>query len=407
LIKMTAQCVRGNRVVNLEQGRFVLGKADQAAEQWSVPVGIISTKAPDQIRYALLDKVSNNFDFAGCDGALKGNAGGVGFFRVWYEPILFTELQREVAKLPKADRVSLVVDTWAMVESGRTPAGAYLDLLSNLRDETSLPVWERVIDTLTLIDRLQQGRPGRERFQKFASALIRPQLQRLGWEEKPEDDPQTVLLRGKVIEALGFFGERDVIDESFRRFEAFRKEPASVAPNLRPAVTHIVGRYSSAEAYAQLHTLAKQAELMEEKRMLYRGMQAALDPDLARQTLAITLTDELSLPDANKLIENVATEGEHPDIAWEFAKANLKELIDRRAFLRRNRFLSAIAEGFSDPEFADELIELTQKHLPDGLPVAERSASLIRHRAELKTGVLPAIDQWIAGRSVDGAAVRR
>jgi aminopeptidase N len=109
----------------------------------------------------------------------------------------------------------------------------------------------------------------------------------------------------------------------------------------------------------------------------------------------------------NKLIENVATEGEHPDIAWEFAKANLEEFIERRAFLRRNRFLPAIAEGFSDPEFADELIELTQKHLPDGLPVAERSAGLIRHRAELKTGVLPAIDQWIAGRSVDDASVRR
>jgi aminopeptidase N len=146
LIKMTSQCVNGNRVINLEQVPFIVGDPDPRPLQWTIPVGILSTAKPDEPKYALLDKLSNNFDFPGCSGVLKGNPNGIGFFRIEYEPALFDDLQKNINQFSEADRVNFTTDTWAMVESGHE-AAAYFNLLEKLRADDSYAVWESTLGT--------------------------------------------------------------------------------------------------------------------------------------------------------------------------------------------------------------------------------------------------------------------
>jgi len=409
LIKVTTQCLGGNRIISLEQIPFVLADRDNRPTQWTVPVGVRSTANPSEVKYALLEKLSNNFDFPGCAGAIQANAGNIGFFRVLYEPALFNDLQNNVEKLPESDRLSLVTDTWALVESGNTAVSLYFDLLENLRRDDSFAVWQSALGeqettgALKLIDRLEEGRAGRETYQQYICSLFNPKLQKLGWDEKSGEDIETHRFRAMLIETLGFFGDRVVIDESFKRFEKFRDDASSLAPNLRSPVTVIVGRYSSRTVYDELLSMAEKARIVEERRTYLRALSAALDPELAHRTLEYLMSDHVMPGDACRALEDLATEGEHPAIVWEFATAHLNEMEQRFGLFRRNRLLSSIAAGFMDAPQADALIAFARSYLaPVALREFEDSADLIRFRAKLKVKTLPAIDEWIKMKG-DGA----
>jgi aminopeptidase N len=405
LIKVTSQCLNGNRVISLEQVPFAIWRRDESPTQWKIPVGIRSTLNSNEARYALLDKLSNNFDLVGCNGVLQANAGNTGYFRVLYEPALFNDLLRTMEKLPESDRLNLVTDTWALVESGQLPASTYFELLEDLRGDDSFAVWQSALGTdentgaLKLIDHLEQGRPGREAYQKYICSLLAPKFQRLGWNEKAGEEDETRSYRAMLIETLGFFGDRDVIDESFKRFESYREDPSSLSPYLQAAVMAIVGRYSSQTINHELLSMASNATSVEERRICLRALGAALDPDSARETMDYLLSSSVDPADASLALETLAAEGEHPGIAWSFVVDHPKEIQERFATSGQSRFLSSIASGSSDDGRADEILAFAQANLPAAsLAEVENSINEIRFRAKLKAKTLPAIDDWIKAK---------
>ncbi len=398
LVKMTAQPVGDKRIVSLEQGLFTLDREDSTAAVWPLPIGIVTT-AGGNAKYAVLEKISANFELTNDEGAIKGNAGGVGFFRVWYEPALYAELLKHVDQLSEADRLNLVGDSAAMLFSLRSPPSSYFELIDKLRDVTSFPVWQEILRSLDRLDRLEQGQPEREAFQSYVSHLLEPSLQRLTWIEKsgePDDDRQ---LRPLLIKSLGFFGSRAVIDEAFRRFQDFQKDP--ISPDLHPAVLQIVGRYSSESIYEQLRQKAREAESLAQKKMYYEALEVALDPRLAERTLAIAQTGEMPASVARDAFKNVATNGEHADLVWTYVKTHLSKLLATRSIPERNDFLSAIAGNFSDEEHAGELLDLVSKSGgADAMATAEDCVNLIRAKSQVRAQQLPAIDAWIDQRAV-------
>jgi aminopeptidase N len=412
LIRATTQCLGDKRVISLEQVRFSIEGQDEAPVQWSIPVGIFSTANPGDVKYALLEKLSNNFDFPGCDGVIKANGEAAGFFRVLYEPALFSDLLKNVLQLPEGDRINLLADTWAFVESGNIQVSAYFELLDKLIRDDSFPLWKTALGSnnamggLKIIDRLEQGQPERESYHRYICSLFGPKLQALGWEEKAAEDSEAHQMRAMLIETLGFFGDRDVIDEAFKRFEMYLQNPATLPPNLRKPVLLIVGRYSSDTTYDQLRSRIPQALTQEERRLLLRALSIALDPELVQKTLTYLLTDNEPPAAAAGAIESLAAQGEHPEIAWEFATNHLEELQRRFGAARCNRLVSACASGFADERHANDVVDFFKENLPaDAIPSAEKTAELIRFRAKLKARELPVINKWIEAKS--GNVARR
>jgi hypothetical protein len=212
-------------------------------------------------------------------------------------------------------------------------------------------------------------------------------------------------MRAMLIETLGFFGDRNVIDEAFKRFESYRQNPATLPPNLRPPVTLIVGRYSSNAIYEQLLSMINRAATPEEKRFLLRALSAPLDPELVRRTIVYLLNNNEPAVAVARAFESLATQGEHPEIAWDFATSHLQEMQKRFGPLRFNRLISTLASGFTDEQRANDVIEFVKGNLPpDAIPTAEKTLELIRHMAKLKARELPVIDKWIEAK--EGAVSR-
>jgi aminopeptidase N len=190
-----------------------------------------------------------------------------------------------------------------------------------------------------------------------------------------------------------------VMDESFKRFEEYRTNPASLAPDLRSAVIAIVGRYSSQSINHELLSMAANTRREEEKRMYLRALGAALDPELARETLRYLLSEKVKPGDAPLILEYFAANGEHPDVAWSYAVAHPKEIQERFGSPGQIRWLSSIATGFSDNERADEVLSFGKANLPpSALHELETTVAEIHFRAKLKAKTLPAIDAWIKAK---------
>jgi aminopeptidase N len=407
MIRVTAECVKSKQVVTLEQSRFTLDPAPGNEQQWIIPVGILSTFNPHRPSYALLDKITQTFDFPDCWGALNVNANDLGFYRVWYDPDLFAKLLREWDRLSEEERVDVVSDSWAMVISNRSPSATYLTLLESLEGETSYSVWHNILQALITIDRLEQGQPGRAGYQAYVCSLLNPLLERLGWYPSNDEELATKLFRSELIEALSIFGDRSVINQAFERFEQMRKDPNSLTPDLRAAVVAVVGRYSSETVYDQLHQLARDATLLEAKDDYYHAMECALDPKLAEKTLELAISGELSPAESASAFAKVASEGEHAELAWNFVKGRLDLLEKNRSQTLWTVLVPAIVEGMYDRETAEEILNLSKNRSTDnGLVRTQMAVDLLQARTKLRERLLPDIDDWVRKKAGTMVEVR-
>ncbi len=408
VVKVATDCVDGRQNVSLAQERFTVDYPDADPQWWTIPVSWADTAHPKTEKHLLLESAATNkpltFMLPNCDEVIELNPQSIGYYRVEYDPVLFQKLEQHVAGLSPAGKLTLVSDTWAMVEAGRTSVTNYLGLAQALQSTSTFAVWDQIISVLESVDSLEQGLPGRAAFQSRACELLQTQWRRLGWEPRRGESAGDALLRSRVIGALGHFGDQAVIAAARQRFEKFLQQPDMLPADIRSSVLGIVGRYSDRKTYDELHDLARRAPGTEERQRYYHAMTSALDSDLARETLAISLTEETVPQEAANLVAQVAANGEHTDLAWDFAKRHARQLVAKVDSFSRNDYLPSILDSSTDSDQAGELMGYVKVDVSeDALARAQQMADQIRHRATFKRRLVPEIDQWAAAQSGNAA----
>jgi aminopeptidase N len=393
LVNVKSTCVDGCQIVSLEQERFTVNDPQAKPLQWQIPVGLDTEDSHTQY---LLTNASASVTLSDCAGALIANSGANGYYRVLYSPELFRSIWENLNRLAPVDRLKILQDTWALMEAGRTSIRDYLILTARLQDERTYLIWNQIISSWDSIDALEKDKPGRAAFREYACSRLQPVMQRLGWDPQPGETLDDSLLRGHIIAVLGHFGDAVTIAEAKARFQAFLAKPKSLNPELRSCVLHIVGRYADQKTYNQLHDLARQASDTEQRQLYYSAMSFAQDPALAKQTLALSLTDETVPQEATGLVPQVADSSEQPELAWEFAQQHMKELLAKVDAFERNDFVPGIFHTFSDVSRADELETYVKKNISEeALNKAAETADNIRLRAAIKARELPVVDRWV------------
>ncbi|HEY0966136.1 MAG TPA: M1 family metallopeptidase [Opitutaceae bacterium] len=384
------------RKLEATQTRFTLGAPHTEIPTWKIPLTSAPLEAISRTQVDLITEPKVTLPWPAGAKAIKANVGDTGFYRVYYDEPLLAALQDAIATLPIADQLNLLSDTWALVRAGRTTTPAYLTLAGKLNASQSEPVWTNILTTLKSIDAYQQGQPGRRAFQAWSVRTLTPLLQRLGWQPVPGESPLTGTLRADVIDVLGCFGDETVIAKANQLFQGYAQNPESIPGDLREPVLFIVGRYANQTTYDQLHALAKRALTTEEKRRLYRAMQAALDPALARQTLALSLGDSMPVSERNHNVRRVAILGEQAAVAWEFAQANFDTLAKSLTSFERYDYAPDIMNAFYEAARADELEAFMKANFPEEAAASgARVAEAIRDRAAFRARELAALDAWV------------
>jgi len=384
--------------VQLTQERFTVNFKNARPLEWKIPLRYsVADETPATL--LMTDKIANLQNIP-ADRALKLNVNSAGNYRAEYDEPSWNLLLAALPKLDVEDRVDLLSDAWALVQAKRAPVSLYFGLVEKLPFSSELAEREQIMNAVDFINRLLSNSPEREAFQRYARSLLRPIFEALGWETKGGEPATAGYLRASLISALGDLNDQEIIAGSRERFEKYLTDPASLAPDLRPSVLAVVGRYADQKTWTKLHELGLKTTSIEEKQNYYDALADAIDLGLAKKTLPIALTDELPTSRAIFLVAAVARDSGHADIAWDFAKANMKALLAKTDALGANRYVPSLFTFFSEDTRADELKAYAKSNLPPAsAPEVAKSVDEIHFRSELKKRLLPQLNGWLHKKS--------
>ena len=386
-----------NGNVSLSQERFTINFKNAPPLQWKIPLTYsVASQAPANL---LMTNKTAELKNIPADRALKLNVNGAGNYRVEYDGSSWNLLLGSLANLSVEDRVNLLSDAWALVQANRAALSLYLELVEKLPASTELAEREQIVNVFDFINRLLIGHPEREKFQRYARSLLRPSFDALGWSPKAGEPANAGNLRASLIAALGDLNDPEIVSGCRERFQKYLADPKSLPPDLRRPIFAVVARYADEATWNKLHDLGLKTTSIEEKQNYYDALAGAIDPELAKKTLPIALTDELPTSRALFLVSKVARQSDHPDIAWAFAAANMKALLAKADALAANSYAPSLFTFFSESARANELKAYAKANLPaSSAREVLKAVDEVEFRSEFEHRLTPQLIAWIDNR---------
>ncbi len=397
LIQVSTQCADNKLAVTLKQNRYVLNDPYATNQTWQIPVALGRPGDDRASHVELVGEAARTLTLEDCNRPIKANYGDVGYYRVRYDENALKTLGLALHQLSAADRVSLIADAWAMVLAGLDAPATYLDLTKRLSNETELAIWDGVIGNLRFIDDQYAESPKREGFREYARSLLTAAFSRLGWEPQLGEQSESMLLRQRLIAELAALGDPEITAEARRRFTVLVQDPSATITALLEPITKAVAYSADRKIYDALLRLAREQEREQERMIYYNALAGARNKELIEQTVEVALRDP-KLPPAQTLpfLEQAAKESGDPDRVWRLVFDHRNDLLSRLSGLQRQQALSRIARASTNPAVAFELRWADVTRADRGMRrFADETAEEIELKADLKTTLVPAVQQWV------------
>ena len=111
--------------------------------------------------------------------------------------------------------------------------------------------------------------------------------------------------------------------------------------------------------------------------------------------MEISLGDELPTSRATYLVASVGRESEQPELAWNFAKAHMKQLLAKTDAVGANSYAPGLFTFFSDPARIAELERYAKSDLPaSAAKDVAKAIDEIGFRADMKLRVTTEMASW-------------
>ncbi len=311
----------GDGRVRFSQRRYAPSLPDDDTT-WSVPL-LVRQTAPDGTTSTdaiLIEANGAELSLIHPEAVVVANAGGFSFVRVWYDDEIAARLSAVVQEqLSPLERYALVDDAWAAVVDGTAEPSAFLRLIDGFKEETDLPVWQLILTGLGWCDRFLDGEP-RDRFRDFVREMLRPSLDRLGWEPAADEPDLTRSLRGTLAQAIAVLGDDPEAKAQMRELEGEAREGGDVDAHLASAAVQVVATIGDADDFARYRKMARDGSTPQEQLRYLFALARFRDPELFRELLASCLTDEVRPQDGPFLLATATTNRDLGHEAWRFIR---------------------------------------------------------------------------------------
>jgi puromycin-sensitive aminopeptidase len=304
------------------------------------------------------------------------NAGGEGFYRVAYSAEARDRLL-DAGVLDPLERFALVDDLWAAVLAGDATAAEFLACVRRLTGETDPVVWRVMIGHFRSAMRLVEG-DALERMRTELAALVRPALERIGWEVRDGDDARTRQLRGLFVGALGS-SARDA--ETIARAREVYARGAADADVQSASIAVVAGNGGRDEFEEFLTRAARSSNPQEELRYLYALGDFPTEA-LALRASQLGLSDDVRSQNGPFVVQRALRNREHGAAVW----ASLRDNWERAVTRFSPSLMTRVIEGTTwlvDDAVADDVMSFVESHpLATGSrTVAQQMDRLRVHRA--------------------------
>jgi len=379
--------------IRLTQQRFAPALPDDQTT-WPVPL-IVRQLGADGERedHVLVEADGLSVPLADPDAVVIANARGTAFVRTFYDDDLRGRLTARLADLAVGERQSLVDDAWAAAVSGRATVSAFLDVAAGYRDETAPSVWQTIIAGLAWCDRFLDGEP-RERFRDFVRTLVRPAMDRLGWDSRPEDGELDRELRGDLIRTLGVLGDDPETQAMAREAEGLSRSGGAVDASIAAAAVEVVAFAGGEDAFEAFRARMHDAPTPQEQDRYRYALARFRDPALMERVLSLAVSDEIRPQDAPFLLARAEANRDLGAIAWRYVRDNWDELLPQ--FAASNVIhLAGGARLITDPELVAEVQAFFAEH---DIPQNHRSLLQMMERQRLMAAMRERASAELADR---------
>jgi len=301
------ECRRDVDAVVLSQRRFYFDAALTSDQRWPIPM-VLTVDGHE--RRVLFDTSELRLPI-GKDSWLFPTAHGIGFYRFVLDDALFAALLPHVRSLEPEERLVLLDNQWALVRAGVCPVATYVALLRALRGESDRAVLTAVYERLLWIWSHALPDAERERFAALVCDVFGPQLDRLGWDPRPNETDDDRQLRPIAINALGVVaGDAAAVAEARRRIEGhLNGRPAD--HNLILAFANVAAAHGDAALHARYYAHRQKvalSDVQEEQRFMYAlalfrderaiaaNVTALLDGSIRDQDVMLLLRELMRVP---------------------------------------------------------------------------------------------------------------
>ena len=396
LIKVnSAVCQGGNTIVGVTQSEFSRDRKAQTTakpQRWNVPV--IARTLDNLPVSSIISGGKGTIKVPGC-GTLLMNAGQSGYYRVLYQPDMTEALRADFSKLPSIDQVGVLSDSESLANADYQSMGVPLSLLDAVPADASQRVIEDAIGNFAgYYDLFKANSERQAQLAKIAKTRFGGVLTKLGMVQKADEPFVQSNLRSSLIAAFGGMGDPAVVAEANRLFAALEKNPAVLDGPLRTTWLSIIARNADRSTWDKIRKLGQNAESQRIKSTMYGLLGQAKDKALAQAALELALTSEPGATTSAGIISAVA--GEHPDLAVDFALANLTAVEAFVDVASRSEYVAQIANGSEDNAMPAKLDAYAKMHLTAASrkPV-DQAITTINTRIKTRPRIKAQIGEWL------------
>jgi len=395
LVALTgATCGNGVTSAVLTQGRFGLDAPSKVPQVWHVPLklGVIGAPATSAI---VSGAAPSTVKVQGC-GTIVLNQGKQSYVRVMYDAAGHAALVRDFAKLDLTDQLGTLGDDFALAISGDQGLDRYLAVQAVVPVDGNALLWSSVADHLGDMVTLYNGTPLEQPLRARQRATLAPVMARVGFAAVAGESPLVTNLRETLITSLGASGDPDVLARARDYFGKLRQDPNAIPPAIRGPILGTYARNATAAEWDALLAVTRAEKNPVAKNGYVRLLGSAKDDAIAARALELLKGAELTTPQKASLLSSVARR--HPDMAFDFAVANLDLVNSFLETSARAGFVVGLAAGSNDPAMPARITAFAEKNLPQGSRAgATRALALIATRRQAAERLKPAITAWLGG----------
>lgn len=359
----------GDKVTLSQTRYFANPKIKSDGTVWPIPLDINDDLLMEDSQITLKQSFEPGF---------KPNQGQTGFYVVGYTSEWLNSLAPQLSSpdMPVVDKFGVLSDTFDLIKSGKLSSVAGLELITNLKNETDMAVWDGMLDGLGSIMGIADDQT-MDQLEIFGSQLAISRFKQLGWEPKSGESHFDALLRPRLIGVVGR-GDKATLDKARELFAT-----GDIHADLRGAVYGLIARYGDAALYEKFYNMYKTTGDQEEQTRITRALAQFKQPELAQRTLEFGLSDEVRAADSIRPILGVVLNRYHGEQGWKFIQDNWQTIVKRygQGGHLLTYFVDVIGGAFCTQDKADEVKTFFDSHPYTGI---ERNVKQVIERIELK-----------------------
>jgi aminopeptidase N/puromycin-sensitive aminopeptidase len=325
------------------------------------------------------------------------NANDKGYYRTEYAPADYQKIVSAIeSELTPPERIGFVGNEWALMRSGRSTIGDFMNLASALRNDPNAGVIQDVSTSLTAVDGRIATPADRKRLAQWVREQYGPAYERVA-NANESSTAQELQLQTTLFGLLGEIGrDPEVISKARQLTEKYIANPASVPAALVHPALAIASAHGDKKLFDQLQHLSETAADPQVQTNAMFSLAAFHNPTLLRRAFDYAMSGKVRNQDSILFFVIALQDRDTRPVAWEYIQKNWDK-VHKELTIMMNGFLVSATGSFCSEQKADEVQAFFTAHpLEASKQFLTRATNSIRACAALREAQQPKLTSWMS-----------